>query len=418
MAETEVAAVQNASAPTSRPEAPAATAASPAEIIEPDLAFIRELRSNGGDSLKACYQCATCSVTCELSPVDAPFPRKEMLWAQWGLKERLLGDPDVFLCYQCNDCTQRCPRGARPGDVLAAVRALVYRTFSFPAFMGRALANPRAMLPLLLFPALVLTGLLLVQHVGGERGFWGNLGELFTGDHVIYHHFLAHGLLEGLFVTGNVLIFLFAAVGFWRYYRNLRDHYTGSAKLEIGPAVVATIKEIVFHRRFAQCGQNRPRTYAHILVLFGFIGAAATAGLALVYMLIWMARNQNQAFDGLTMTNPIKWLGIASGVALIVGSTLMIRRRKANIDDVGANGYVDQLFLWMILIVAVSGMATWLLRLINVPVLAYPIYFGHLVVVFFLLWYMPYSKFSHMIYRGLALAFAHQTGRVEPRPKL
>ena len=416
MAETQ-AAPELESIPTP-PVAPAGAAGNGAAVIEPDLAFIRSLRAAGGESLKKCYQCATCSVTCELSPVDAPFPRKEMLWAQWGLKDRLLADPDVFLCYQCNDCSQRCPRGARPGDVLAAVRAAVYERFSFPGFMGKALSNPNAMLALFLVPVLVLTGLLALQHAGGELGFWGHLGEVFAADHVIYHHFLAHGLLEMLFLAGNLFIFLLAAIGFWRYYDNLRRHHGGAVQLTFVQAVVATVKEIVFHKRFTQCGQNRPRTYAHVMVLFGFLGAAATAGLALIYMLVWMARNPGQAFDGLTMTNPIKWLGIASGVAMIAGSVLMIRRRRANADDVGANGFADQLFLWMIFIVAASGMATWLLRLAGIPLLAYPVYFGHLIVVFFLLWYMPYSKFSHMIYRALALAFTHQTARVEPRPKL
>ena len=404
--------------PVAAPETAPVAQAGPATVIEPDLEFIRELKAAGGESLKKCYQCATCSVTCDLSPADAPFPRKEMLWAQWGLTDRLLADPDVFLCYQCNDCTTTCPRGARPGDVLAAIRAAVYRRFAVPSFMGRALGRPNAMLPLFLVPALVLTGLLMLQHAGGELGFWGSLGHLFSADHVTYHHFLAHGLLESLFIAGNVAIFALAAVGFLRFYNNLRAHYSGQTVMDFKTATAATVKEIILHRRFSRCGQNKPRTTAHLMVLFGFLGAAATAGLAVTYMLIWMARHPGLAFDGLTLMNPIKWLGIASGVAMIVGSTMMLQRRHSDADDVGADGFADQLFLWMILLVAASGMATWLLRLAGVPAIAYPVYFAHLVVVFFLLWYMPYSKFSHMIYRGLSLVWAFQTGRAEPKVQL
>ena len=390
----------------------------PAEVVSPDLQFIRDLKAAGGESLKKCYQCATCSVTCELSPTDRPFPRKEMLWAQWGLKERLLADPDVFLCYQCNDCTTTCPRGARPGDVLAAVRATVYRAFSFPSFMGKALATPRSLFALFLLPVIVLLAMLFIQHSADEGGFAASLSRVFAADHVVYHHFLKHGILEMLFISGNVLIFLFAAIGFIRYYNNLKAHSDSSMVMGFVPATLATIGEIILHRRFRKCGQNKPRTTAHLLVLFGFLGAAATAGLALVYMLAWMHQHPVIAFDGLKLTNPIKWLGVASGVALIVGSLMMISRRVMHTDDVGADDYADKLFLWMIFCVAATGMLTWLLRLADIPVIAYPVYFVHLTMVFFLLWYMPYSKFAHMIYRSLALVWAHQTDRVTPKPSL
>ena len=51
------------------------------KVIQPDLDFVRSVMESGGDTVKQCMQCANCSVACELSPTERPFPRKEMIWA-------------------------------------------------------------------------------------------------------------------------------------------------------------------------------------------------------------------------------------------------------------------------------------------------------------------------------------------------
>ena len=109
-----------------------------ATVIEPDLDFVRELKEAGGDTLKKCFQCATCSVVCELAPEQKPYPRKEMIYSQWGLKDKLVNSVDVWLCHYCNDCSAHCPRGARPGDTLRAIRAMSFRHFAFPMKLGKA----------------------------------------------------------------------------------------------------------------------------------------------------------------------------------------------------------------------------------------------------------------------------------------
>ena len=136
-------------------------------LIKPDTQFINYLKKNGGDSLKKCFQCATCSVVCSLSPEEKAFPRKEMIAASWGQKDNLLSDPDVWLCHGCSDCSTYCPRGAKPADVLAAIRSYIVEFFAFPKFMGSILREPKYLILLLLIPFLILFGILYV-NLGGD----------------------------------------------------------------------------------------------------------------------------------------------------------------------------------------------------------------------------------------------------------
>jgi|GEM_PF-4694775 len=123
--------------------------------VEPDVGFINEVSRLGGGDLKKCFQCATCSVVCPISPDTKPFPRKEMIAASWGLKDRLVGNGDVWLCHNCGDCTTYCPRGAKPGDVLAAVRSYAISEYAPLKTLGKWVNEP-AKLPLLLAIPVVL----------------------------------------------------------------------------------------------------------------------------------------------------------------------------------------------------------------------------------------------------------------------
>ncbi len=104
--------------------------------INGDLGFVRELLGSGASELKYCYQCSVCTVVCPITPDDSPFPRKEMIFAQFGLKDKLVASLDSWLCIHCNDCSTHCPRGAKPGDVMNVIRSLSVAHFSVPGFRG------------------------------------------------------------------------------------------------------------------------------------------------------------------------------------------------------------------------------------------------------------------------------------------
>lgn len=383
-------------------------------LVDPDLALIREVKRVGGDTLKRCYQCATCSVVCSLSPADRPFPRKEMILAQWGQRDQLVADPDVWLCHQCNDCSTRCPRGARPGDVLAAVRSYIYEHFAFPRYMGTALATPAALPWLILLPILLLGSAIFAFAPRMEDGSF-----LFLSSTVVdFDIFLPHSSVDALFVFGNVLVFLCAAIGFKRFWNGLQSD-SPDRQMSFVHGLWLTAKEIVSHARFRKCEANKPRSTAHMLLLFGFVGAMITTGCVFLFVFIphylhLLGLESISPFFGLPieLPHPVKILGAASGLALVIGGGMAVYRRWTNRDGVGANGYTDYLFLYVLLVVGLTGMLSWLVRWSGAAIPAYTIYFIHMVSVFFLLWYMPYSKFAHMIYRTLALVHSRQIARM------
>jgi len=124
--------------------------------VATDIKFKKELKKESGSSLNECMQCGTCSVVCSLAPEDKPFPRKEMIWAGWGMKEKLVGNVDVWLCHQCGDCSTYCPRGVKPGDVLAALRQISYRHYARPRFLGKLLSKPSLLPFAILIPVIII----------------------------------------------------------------------------------------------------------------------------------------------------------------------------------------------------------------------------------------------------------------------
>ncbi len=379
-------------------------------IASPDVKFVNEIIKGGGESLKKCYQCATCSVVCNLTPEDKPFPRKEMLYAQWGLKDKLLPNPDIWLCHQCSDCTAYCPRGAKPGEVLNAVRKLSIENYSVPQFLGKAVGSKQHLVILLAIPVVIF--LIILASLGHLNPTNIPLNEK---GQISYHEFLPSIYIDSVFVPVAIFAVVCLAIGISRYWKDmLRAAGPVTPKMSITNAIIATISEILSHTRFEKCNLTKIRKVSHFLVFYSFIGLAITTAWAVVYLygppimkllglkpFSWMLGPSPYP-----LTDPVKWLANASALALLVGISLVIWNRLKNQDKAGRGGYYDWLFIYIVFAIMATGILSELFRLANIAVLAYLIYFTHLVVVFFLFAYAPFSKMAHMLYRATAMVFA------------
>ncbi len=107
--------------------------------------------------------------------------------------------------------------------------------------------------------------------------------------------------------------------------------------------------------------------------------------------------------------NPVKWLGNVAGIALVVGSLLMIKNRLAKKDQVSS--YKDWWLLIWAFALGATGMLSEMTRLAGIAGLSYFIYFVHLMFVWSLFFFIAYSKLAHLVYRTTALAYNEYIGR-------
>jgi quinone-modifying oxidoreductase subunit QmoC len=350
--------------------------------IQPDVGFIKDVMKSGGADLKKCFQCATCSVVCNLSPEDSPFPRRQMIQAQWGMKDKLLSDPALWLCHNCGDCSTRCPRGAKPGEVMGALRSKAIEHFAVPGFLGRLAGNPMAW-PLLFLPAIL---------VFGGLALWGP--KEITSPREFANVFPLH-LLEPLFFAISGLVVLAFLVGIARFVKALR---ASGANGNIVTGLVPALIEIMTHKRFSECEKEKKRYWGHLLTLWGF------AGLALMGTVVGIGTMAGFMHTPLALTNPWKLFANACAVVILVGGLILLGDRLFDAEKRKATTYFDWFFLLTLVGVIFTGIVSELLRISQVVAIMYPVYFVHLVLIFALFLYAPYTKFAHLAYRTVAMA--------------
>lgn len=371
-------------------------------LIEPDVNFIKEVTGLGGNTLKKCFQCATCSVVCPISPDNKPFPRKEMIAASWGLKDRVIKNADIWLCHNCGDCSTKCPRGARPGDVLGALRSIAIAEYAVPKALGKAVNDPKKLPILILFPAIIFIAVGLAT---------GLLNFSPQGEEIAHSKFFSTWLVDMIFVPLTVWIAVIFGLGIKNFLNDIHEDAVSTGKTdkkdfdfkEFGSAIIKILPTILKHSKFSECSENKDRYTAHLMVFYSFIGLFIVTNIFFVALYILHLEGPY------SQINPVKWLANISGIALIVGACLMIQSRMNKKDQ--TNSYKDWYLIGLVLGLGVTGMLTEITRLAHMAGISYALYFTHLIFVFNLFAFLPFSKLAHFVYGTLALAYAEYSNR-------
>lgn len=359
--------------------------------ITPSRSFREEIIRRGGGSVARCFQCATCSSVCDLSTPETVFPRKQMLWAQWGLGDRLASDPSIWLCHECTDCSTRCPRDARPSDVLKSARSLVIEEYGSPRFLARLVGNAATTWPILLGVPVALWAL----YIYLVNGF--TIAAL----PLTYNRVIPNWMIDSVFVPAALFAVVAAFLGGRRAWVAWGEGAKRDGTLLQGLSLVAS--DILAHRRFSQCGAAKTRKWPHTLLVLGFVAAFATTT---------SVATAEYAFGmeiPLAQVHPIKLLGNLSAVLLSLGVLGLIVKRLGIAELAGHFTAFDGFFLWLVVLVTFSGIASELARYALDARLALGIYVVHLGMVLALFLTFPFSKFAHALYRTLAMAHERLT---------
>ena len=102
-----------------------------AEDVNP--AFPAEIMAKpGGEALRDCIQCGTCSGTCPLSVHMDLTPRRVIALTRAGLERDVLQSATPWLCASCYECQVRCPRGIKVTDIMYALKRRAIRKGLYP----------------------------------------------------------------------------------------------------------------------------------------------------------------------------------------------------------------------------------------------------------------------------------------------
>jgi quinone-modifying oxidoreductase subunit QmoC len=139
-----------------------------------------------------------------------------------------------------------------------------------------------------------------------------------------------------------------------------------------------------------------------MLIFFGF----ALLILVTLYA-IWSTLTHNYP---LPITNPFKILGNVASLMIYSGLGIMVFQRLFNRKVFGKTSYPDWLLLVAVGLLTLSGTLVQMARFGNWS-LAYHLYFFHLVAVWFVIMYLPFTKLGHIFYRTAAMLYARSIGR-------
>ncbi len=358
--------------------------------IQSDPTLLADIRQYGKFDTTGCYQCGSCTVSCDLVSDSFTFPRKSIRYVLLGLRAPLLRSLDPWICHDCGDCSIVCPRQAEPRISMITLRRFLSAQYEWTGIGSRLLRSEAWYVGSLISIA-VLTLLLIV---GYHLWYVGMAAKDFTTtpfglDHmfpIMTYYTLAVVLLPFLLLLSRIfhiwrLTMAGEAISWVTYLREAWVYGYAS----------------VSHALMRKCHEHS-RWLGHWLLALGTVTMLSIK----VFGLRWFQTDNIYPFY-----NPQRWVGYLAACFILYGiGGILVGRWRAQKEIYKETHFQDLGFPILIVLTALSGLAAHILRYAGFALGCHYAYAVHVIIATpMLVIEMSFGRWAHMIYRPVALYF-------------
>ena len=369
-----------------------------ASKVTPD--FVDEIKKYGAVHIEDCINCGNCTAICSLSTEETPLPRTSLRYLQVGLKDKMLGSLEPWLCYYCGECTQTCPKSADPAETMMSIRRWLIAQYDRSGHGAKLYTSAKAAWRSVFFYALVPLVLIIIGHVLGALGVRPFDQLAIVTDQVELNRFA-----PVLWVWIIVLID-FAFLGY-RLFSNIRTMH----KLVMKPdenkipqgVYINELKTLAVHaftqKRWRDCrDDDKSRWLKHLILVAGY-----GTMLVLIVSLLWWFQTDNLY----PIYHPQRWVGYLATVFLLFTSGEALIGRIRQKDEMHKHSHhSDWMFPAFLFFGSLTGIFVNIFRYAGWPWPTYIMYVVHMMVMVPMLeTEVGIGKWTHIFYRPLAIFF-------------
>ena len=359
-----------------------------------DPTLLAEVRKYGKFDVKGCFNCGSCTLSCDLAGDHASFPRRSTRHVLMGLRETLNQGLDPWICHDCGDCSTVCPRQTEPREAMMTLRRYLASVYDWTGIASKINSSKAWHIGSLSFVGVFFLLLMGLYHVYAVKMPLSD----FTSTSMGLEHMFP---MMTYFTLGVVLFpfFILLTNAFRMYWITVHRKESIDSPFSQWLAEAKTFFLHFFtYKKMAECPTEKGRWPKHLL-----LGVGCMVMLFLmVFLLRWFQTDKIYP-----LYHPQRWIGYLATAFLIFGTVdILVSRIKKEKEIHKSSDFRDWNFPVLLLATAVSGIVVHILRYSGLELATHYAYAIHMMIaVPMLVIEMPFGKWTHMIYRPLALYF-------------